>query len=332
MSMLSRRDAIIGIGGAAAAAAMASTPGARAQAAEPSTPPAEPVNGAGFYKFAVGDVTCYALGDGQGRLPSFPLWGENAGEQAVKDALSPYAIDPAGMLVHFNVLMFKVAGDVWLIDAGNGPSGSNPGQTMNRLRSLGVAPDLVAGIVISHLHGDHYGGLFDEKGALAFPKAKYFLHKTESEFWKSPDLSGTSLPEDWKKNMTSGAGKALAALEASGRLQIVGDRDTLTSGVSVRHTGGHTPGHLTVVIDRAGQKFQMMADAFHHWVLSFTHPEWHVKFDFDAKQGAAVRRETLARLADEKALVMGYHTPWPGVGRVMKDAGAFRWVAEPWAW
>ncbi len=52
-------------------------------------------------------------------------------------------------------------------------------------------------------------------------------------------------------------------------------------------------------------------------------------FDVDPQLGVATRQRLLARLADEKLQVIGYHHPWPGLGRVERARSTFRFVAEP---
>lgn len=332
---VSRREALLGIGGLGVAGALTLAGGQSAafgRQTSASAGSATPQQGAGFYRFRLGDVECFSIGDSQGRLPAFPLWGENAGEAAVNAALKARAVPPGLMLMHFNVLVIRVGGETWLVDAGNGPSGDRPGQLLTHLATLGIKPEAVTGVILSHLHGDHFAGLFTADNRLTFPNARYLLNKLERDFWTTPDLSKTNLPEAFKKNMTEGAGKALAALTASKKLEIIQGDMKVSGGLSVRHTGGHTPGHQTVVVEGGGQRLDMIVDAVHHFVLSFRNPDWHAQFDVDAKQGAAVRRATLQRLASDGTLVMGYHTPWPGLGNVLPDGDGFAWQPAQWEW
>lgn len=322
------------LGVAGASLALTKSAIAAAPAAPQQTSAAEPQQGHGFYRFQVGTgdaaIKCYSIGDGQGQMPPFPLWGSNATQADVDNLLDSYVLPKAQVLMHFNVLCFKIGSETWLVDAGNG--GRN-GKLMTHLATLGIKPADVSGIVVSHMHGDHFNGLFDEAGNLAFPNAKHFINKTEKEFWSgSPDLSKCKLPEDNKKGAIERAAKAIASLEKSGKLQVVGDGDTLTTGVTVKQTGGHTPGHQTVTLESGGDKFTMLVDAVHHYVLSFGKPDWHLAFDYDAEVGAKTRRKVLEGIASDRTLVMGYHTPWPGIGHVRARDGGFEWLPVPWSW
>lgn len=331
MTEMRRRDALLGFGALAAGAALAGT-GSRMLAAQNAAEASkEPQQGAGFYRFKVGEVACFSIGDSQFKMDPYPLWGENASEEAVAAALRANALGPKQNVVHVNVLMMRVDGKVWLVDTGNGIGAQ--GMLLKHLATLGVRAEDVEGLVLTHLHGDHFGGLTNADGQLAFPKATFYVNHIERDFWAgSPDLSNTKLGEDWKKGMVAGAQKTIELLEQSKRLQLVDDGSTLTTGLSVKHTGGHTPGHQTVVVESGGQRFEMLADSVHHHVLSFQQPEWHAMFDYDAKEGARVRRATLERVTSDQSLVMCYHTPWPGVGRVVAMNDGFRWVATPWEW
>ena len=73
----------------------------------------------------------------------------------------------------------------------------------------------------------------------------------------------------------------------------------------------------------------MTGDALTHQVVSFQKPDWHFGFDQIPEQAAATRRRLLGMLATDRIGIVGYHLPWPGVGRVEtgKD-GAFRYIAE----
>lgn len=331
MTQLRRREALLGFGALAAGAALVGNCSRSLAAPQAAATDDEPQQGAGFYRFKVGDVSCFSIGDGQFKMDPYPLWGENASDEAVTAALRANALAPKQNMMHVNVLMMRVDGKVWLVDTGNGTGGQ--GMLMRHLATLGVRAEDVEGLVLTHLHGDHFGGLTGNDGQLAFPKATIYLNRIERDFWAgSPDLSNTKLGDDWKKGMVAGAQKTISLLEQSKRLQLVDDGAKLTTGLSVKHTGGHTPGHQTVIVESSGQRFEMLADSVHHHVLSFQQPEWHLMFDYDAKEGAKARRATLERVAGDQSLVMCYHTPWPGVGRVVMMNDAFRWVPSPWEW
>ena len=71
------------------------------------------------------------------------------------------------------------------------------------------------------------------------------------------------------------------------RIQIIGDGEQFLPGVHALATPGHTPGHMAFL---------------------------------------CTRRRLLERLVTERLSIVGYHHPWPGLGRVERAGGTFRFV------
>jgi glyoxylase-like metal-dependent hydrolase (beta-lactamase superfamily II) len=88
-------------------------------------------------------------------------------------------------------------------------------------------------------------------------------------------------------------------------------------------TTGHTPGHVSVVIESQGQKAVITGDMTHH-PCQMAHPHWSPSFDSDPAAANATRRRMFAEWADEPVLVIGTHYAGPTAGRVRRDGAAFR--------
>ena len=101
-------------------------------------------------------------------------------------------------------------------------------------------------------------------------------------------------------------------------------------GLRVIATPGHTPGHLSVVIESAGQQFMALGDSMNHAYMNFAKPDWYNGFDMDGAQTVATRRRLLDMAAADRIAVLGYHFPFPGVGHVMRDGDAYRFVPALW--
>ena len=95
-------------------------------------------------------------------------------------------------------------------------------------------------------------------------------------------------------------------------------------------TPGHTPGHLSVVVESNGQQLIALGDAMSHAQASFARPEWYNGFDMDGEQTVATRKRLLDMAATDRMAVLGYHFPFPGVGHVMRDGDAYRFVPALW--
>lgn len=59
--------------------------------------------------------------------------------------------------------------------------------------------------------------------------------------------------------------------------------------------------------------------------FQLAHPDWVAVFDFDLAQVVATRRRLFDRAADDRSLVLAYHSPFPGLGRVAR-------AGEGWTW
>jgi hypothetical protein len=55
-------------------------------------------------------------------------------------------------------------------------------------------------------------------------------------------------------------------------------------------------------------------------------------WDHDREEGARTRARLLDRMVTDRPLVIGYHYPFPGVGHVVRDGSAYRWLPDDWRW
>ncbi|MFT7028423.1 MAG: hypothetical protein ACJAVS_002660, partial [Paracoccaceae bacterium] len=55
-------------------------------------------------------------------------------------------------------------------------------------------------------------------------------------------------------------------------------------------------------------------------------------FDLDGAQAVATRRRLLEMATSEEMVVVGYHFPFPGVGHLVREGAAYRFVPALWRW
>ena len=131
------------------------------------------------------------------------------------------------------------------------------------------------------------------------------------------------MPEDLRP-FAVGAQRDLGAVKE--RVTLVKDGDAVAPGVSVIDTPGHTPGHVALLVE-GGDGLIVGADVTPHEVVSLRHPDWAFGFDADPEQGIATRKALLDRAATDGTLYLGFHFTYPGVGRIERDGGGFRFTA-----
>jgi glyoxylase-like metal-dependent hydrolase (beta-lactamase superfamily II) len=110
------------------------------------------------------------------------------------------------------------------------------------LAAHGVDPAAIDVVVLTHLHADHAGGATKTTPAgviPAFPNARYLVHELEWNDALRPNaMSAAAYRTD-----------DFLPLSEAGQLEFVGDEHDLGHGVTVLRTGGHTAGHLMVLVE-----------------------------------------------------------------------------------
>ncbi len=330
-AQLSRRQALrfLGLTGAAAALAPLLRLEGRGANDPVSLAGAEP----GYYRFHIGNIEAVALKDGGifGPLSKMTWWADVSEKDMVSTLQSAF-LSPNELGLAFSVLLLHVGNELVLIDSGCGPLfGPLGGQLVSSLAAVGIKPEQITAVVLSHAHGDHFGGLLDAQKSPTFKNAQLFIHETEYDFWTQaqPDMSAVRMPDEAKKEAAHNAQTYLETLKD--RWQKVRGGQKLFGALEIVDAPGHTPGHSAVLISSEGESLLHVADAIHHHAVSFEHPDW--KFIADVQPGVALqtRRRLLERAVTERLRLFGAHLPFPALGHVKKSDGHFEYVIEPWA-
>ncbi len=194
---------------------------------------------------------------------------------------------PSGM----NCFLLQTDGKNILIDTGLGAPAS---RLRGKLKDLGITPEELGLIYISHLHPDHIGGLVKD-GKAAFPNAAVYVNRVEAEAWLAMDGPQSELA----KNVLKTYGEHLHLFEAG---------DTLQGGVKTIGAYGHTPGHTVFQKD----SILVIADLIHGAALQLEHPEYCPTYDMDAEAARESRIRILEYARRNNLTMYGMHLPAPG--------------------
>jgi glyoxylase-like metal-dependent hydrolase (beta-lactamase superfamily II) len=328
-SATSRRRLLTGAGTAAVFGSLpvlASTP-----AATPGSTPDPDLQGAGFYRFTLGDFTLASVSDGTFRAtPPQPFLAPDAPPVEFADTLRRNFLPAGHADLQVDALFVDTGRHKVLIDNGGGASmGEGLGHLVRNLARAGIRPADIDAVLISHAHGNHVSGTLDGQGRRVFANAAYVIGEAEWAFWTGADIRlGDRLPDQAAR--IRGIRRQLAGMEE--RVRFVRPGQEAVPGIMALAASGHTPGQLAFLICSGADSLFYTADVVHHHVLGLGHPGWHVGFDDDPVLAVATRRKALDRAAIERHLVHVPHFPFPGLGHVLRRGPAYAWQPVDWRW
>jgi len=213
-----------------------------------------------------------------------------------------------------------------LVDAGAGTwwHAEALGRLAGSLRSAGYAPEEVDLVLVTHLHSDHVGGLTTQDGQRVFPNAEVYVAKAESDFWLSQEVAAKA-PKDAQPFFQSAQAIAAPYIKA-GKWHTFSGSESIVDGMQIVPLPGHTPGHTGYEFSSKGQKILFWGDTIHEELVQLSHPDITVVFDIDHAAAAATRNRLLPTLAREGVMIAGPHMPFPGMGRLRKEANGYVWA------
>ncbi|WP_332611584.1 MBL fold metallo-hydrolase [Achromobacter sp. ESBL13] len=281
------------------------------------------------YAVRIGAIDAMVVSDGVLPLPTSTM-ATNADPADLADWLDHMFMPPDAFDWPLNVMVARSGEQTILIDAGLGgqfPGFPRAGLFPQRLASAGIALESVTDVIITHMHMDHVGGLLvDDVKKRLRPDVRIHVAAAEVAFWTSPDFSQTVMPKPVPDVLRTTA--TAFYNEYRDRLRLFDDKHQVAPGVTVRVTGGHTPGHSVVDLVSGGERLTFAGDAM--FPVGFDHPDWHNGFEHDPEVSAQVRIGLFRELAENRGLLVAAHLPFPSVGRIAVAGDAFRWVPVIW--
>jgi len=280
----------------------------------------------GFNRFYVGEHEVIIINDGFIGLP-LSLLARDAPAKDVLALLQAHGLGTEFATLPIGVVLIRTGDSLVLLDTGTGTSdfaremfGDYIGGLVPTLKLIGVSPEAVTDVIFSHAHGDHLWGTASD-GQLVFPNAQHYLSQLEWEDLYRDDIPDFALPFiEFARNQLQ------PLVDNDGQLAFYGDEDELVPGIQAIATPGHSAGHHAILIESGGQQLLLPFDVLGHPILHLRHPEWSMRVDQTPDVAVATRQRLLARAADEMIPVLVHHFPFPGLGVVVREGDAYRYI------
>jgi glyoxylase-like metal-dependent hydrolase (beta-lactamase superfamily II) len=197
------------------------------------------------------------------------------------------------------------------------PGYQPPPGLLARLAEIGVKPDQIAHVVITHAHFDHYSGVTEQQDGgyePCFPNARHYVGRAD---WEGADMQKAL------NDASSLASRTFAILQRENLLEPVSGNRNLTDGIQIIPAPGETPGHQIVRVSSDGQTCYCLGDLYHHPV-EINHPEW-MSYWANADDNRSSRQRLVDAALAENALLIATHIPT--IGRLKRTASGVIWEA-----
>jgi glyoxylase-like metal-dependent hydrolase (beta-lactamase superfamily II) len=280
------------------------------------------LQGPDHYSFVVGDVRITALSDGSVPQDLHVLLRNTTNEKT--DALLHRSFLANPVEASINVFLFRTGDHLALVDTGAGQffGPGFGGKLLSSLASVGVTPDQVTDVLLTHAHDHHMGGLV-HAGKLTFPNATVHLNKADLDFFMD---RANSKRTGYAMSYFDQAFTALEPCLKAGKIKTFTAAGEVLPGVTAEPHPGHTPGSSFYTLRSHGQEIIFTGDIIHVAAVQAPDPGITITYDVNPAMAAAVRQAAFSSFSDHGTLVAVPHLPFPGVGHFRRMGTGFEWV------
>lgn len=255
--------------------------------------------------FQAGKFTVSVLSEGGGQGNSGLLKG------ASPEQLQKYLPDGTFPL-ETQVFLVRTPDKNIMIDAGHGKN------LFKNLKTLGLDESKIHIILLTHLHGDHIGGMLRD-GEAAFPNAEVYIAEKEYDYWLNLGERGAAA-----RKVFDAYKDKIHLFEPVELIEPEEEMKELIPGIKAIAAYGHTPGHTAYFIRSDESKWLIWGDLTHAMPIQMPCPEVALSFDVDSEKAIQSRKSFLDYVLKNKITSGGMHVAFPSLGKVSKGkSGAY---------
>ncbi|MDR0864008.1 MAG: MBL fold metallo-hydrolase [Candidatus Symbiothrix sp.] len=245
----------------------------------------------------VGDYKVYLLSEGQQKGNTGILIG--ATPEMIAEQIPEGTFPNAS-----NAFLIQTPDKNILVDTGFGRL------LFDNLESIGLDAKQIDVVLITHMHGDHIGGLLKD-GQIAFPNADLYIAQPEHDYWVNQNNAGAI-------NVINAYKKQLNLFEPNELENII---TPLLPGITPVAAYGHTPGHTVFLVESNEDKLLIWGDLTHAMAIQMPYPQVAVTYDVNPEEAVQSREVILKYVAENKIPIAGMHIAYPAVGEIKKICG-----------
>ncbi|MGO1766962.1 MAG: MBL fold metallo-hydrolase [Advenella sp.] len=291
-------------------------------AATTSTKPAAYTRQADSYSMPLGNLTISALSDGTVPQDLYQLL-IGASHSHIDNLLDQsFLANPVEASI--NAFLIRDGKRNILVDTGSGElfGPGYGGKLYDSLASVGLKPEQITDILVTHIHTDHTGGLV-QKGKPAFPNATVYVGAPDLAFFLD---AGNAEKTGYDDKYFAEAIKTIGVYDKLGKVKTFDDEQTILPGIKATIHPGHTPGSAFFTVSSQGQSMVFVGDIVHVESVQFPEPDIAIVYDLKPEDAISVRKNAFSDFAGKRQLIAAPHLPFPGMGHVRAESKThFSW-------
>lgn len=200
------------------------------------------------------------------------------------------------LLVEVQPFCITIGNDIILIDTGLGFANKGVPQIHTNLENIGIKPQQVTKVLLSHLHKDHAGGVSIRNNfghyQLSFPNAIYYVQ--QQEFENAMEIGYPSYMTD-----------EIALLHNHPQVEWLNGNGSIDGCIHFEITGGHSQFHQVFWIDTPEKKLFFGGDDAPQ--LQQMKSKFVAKYDYNGKLCMELRNKWWAQGQQEGWQFLFYH-------------------------